>query len=126
MQWPRGRAAEIRRILAAADETASDQTLTAASETLEALPAADEAPGRLTRPLKRMGFEALAGVAPRAPGAAPPKLTLVKSGGKKPPAEPEIAPAKKREIEEIEKQLGTAAAEERQAKTDVERARREL
>jgi hypothetical protein len=117
---------EIRRLLADADETASEQTMTAVSETLEALPSGDEAPGRLTRPLKRMGFEALAGVAPRAPGATPPKLTLVKSGAKKAPAEPEIPPAKQREIEEIEKRLGAAAAEERQAKTDLERARREL
>ena len=117
---------EIRRILADADETASDQTLTAASETLEALPAGDEAPGRLTRPLKRMGFEALAGVPSRPPGAAPAKLTLVKSGGKKATPEPEIPPAKKQEIDEIEKRLGQAATEERQAKADLERSRREL
>lgn len=117
---------DIRRLLADAGETASEQTLAAASETLEALPAQDEAPGRLTRPLKRMGFEALAGVAPRAAGAAPPKLTLIKSRAQKAPPEPELSPAKKREIEEVEKRLGDAVAEERQAKADVERARREL
>jgi septal ring factor EnvC (AmiA/AmiB activator) len=117
---------DIRRLLAEAGETASEQTLMAASETLEALPSQDEAPGRLTRPLKRMGFEALAGVAPRAAGAAPPKLMLVKSRAAKAPAEPEVSPAKKREIEEIEKRLGDAVAEERQAKADAERGRREL
>ena len=117
---------EVRRLLGEAGESASEQTMTGVSETLEALPAGDEAPGRLTRPLKRMGFEALAGVSPRAPGAAPAKLTLVKSGAKKPAPEPEISPAKQREIDDIEKRLGDAAAEERQAKTDVERARREL
>jgi septal ring factor EnvC (AmiA/AmiB activator) len=73
-----------------------------------------------------VGFEALAGVAPRAAGAAPPKLTLVKSRAAKAPAEPEVSPAKKREIEEIEKRLGDAVAEERQAKADAERGRREL
>ena len=117
---------EVRRLMADADEQASEQTMVAVNETLEALPGGDEAPGRLTRPLKRMGFEALAGVPARAPGAASAKLTLVKSGGKKAPPEPEIPAAKKREIDEIEKRLGQAATEERQAKTDLERARREL
>jgi valyl-tRNA synthetase len=117
---------EVRRLIVDAGEQASDQTMMAVNETLEALPAGDEAPGRLTRPLKRMGFEALAGVPARPPGAAPAKLTLVKSGGKKAPPEPEIPAAKKKEIDEIEKRLGQAASEERQAKADLERARREL
>jgi hypothetical protein len=117
---------EIRRLMVDADESPSEQTLLAVNETLEALPSGDEAPGRLTRPLKRMGFEALAGIGPRPAGSPPPKLTLVKGGGKKAPAEPEIASAAKREIDEIEKRLGQAAAEERQAKADLERARREL
>jgi hypothetical protein len=125
---------EIRRILADAGEPASEATMTAAGETLEALPSGEESPGHLTRPLKRMGFEALAGVAPRpstglragAAGAAPPKLTLVKGRDKKAPPEPAIAPAKQREIDEIETRLSAAASEERQAKTALERARREL
>jgi hypothetical protein len=118
---------EIRRIFAAAGEAASAPTMSAVGETLEALPAANETAGRLTQPLKRMGFEALAGVAARAPGTSPAKLTLVKSAGKKAaPAEPEISPARKREIEEIEKRRGAAHAEERETKTTLERLRREL
>jgi hypothetical protein len=50
----------IRRLLEAAGETLSPATLTAVQETLEALPTS-ERPGRLTRPLKPMGFEALSG-----------------------------------------------------------------
>lgn len=119
-------AQEVRRLIVDADERPSEQTMFAINETLEALPAGDEAPGRLTRPLKRMGFEALAGAPERPPGVAPPKLTLVKSGGRKAAPEPEIAPARKAEIEEIERRLGQAATEERQAKADLERARREL
>jgi DNA gyrase/topoisomerase IV subunit A len=117
---------EVRRLIVDADERPSDQTMITINETLEALPAGDEAPGRLTRPLKRMGFEALAGVPARPPGAATPKFTLVKGGGKKAAAEPAIPPAKKQEIDEIEKRLGQAATEERQAKADLERSRREL
>jgi hypothetical protein len=50
----------IRGLLEAAGETLSPATLTAVQETLEALPTS-ERPGRLTRPLKPLGFEALSG-----------------------------------------------------------------
>src|SRR5262245_28757408 len=49
----------IRRLLSDAGEAASSQTMNAARDTLQALPSA-ESPGRLTRPLKPQGFEALA------------------------------------------------------------------
>jgi hypothetical protein len=58
--------AEIQRILAAAGDPASPATLAAVAETLDALPGADR-PGRLVRPLKRAGFEALAGLTLAAP-----------------------------------------------------------
>lgn len=122
----RAAAQEVRRLMVDADERPSEQTMMAINETLEALPTGDEPPGRLTRPLKRLGFEALAGTPSRPAGVPPAKLTLVKSSAKKAAAEPEVAPAKKREIDEIEKRLNAAAMEERQAKTDLERARREL
>lgn len=130
---------EIRRILDGAGESASPATMTAVGETLEALPSGEESPGRLTRPLKRMGFEALAGIAPRATGAPSSKLTLVKgpstrwhslragrAGGEKKPAEPELSPAKKREIDEIETRLRTAHTEERHTQAELDRMRREL
>ncbi len=116
---------EIRDILAGAEESQSPANLTAIAETLEALPGNSEAPGRLTRPLKRMGFEALAGVAPRAAGAPPRKLTLVKPGPKHPP-KPEISEAKRREIDAIEERLKAAHVEARQLHADIERARRDV
>jgi hypothetical protein len=54
-------AEKIRTILQEAGQALSPATLTAVQETLEALPAT-EPPGRLTRPLKPLGFEALSGV----------------------------------------------------------------
>jgi valyl-tRNA synthetase len=118
---------QIRQILTAAGESQSPANMTAISETLEALPPAEDKPGHLTRPLKRMGFEALAGIAPRTGGAPARKLALVSSRQKDaPPAKPAISEAKKREIEEIETRLTTAQTEERQLQSDIERARREL
>jgi len=67
---------ESRRILAAAGDPATTATMSAVIETLQTLPTHDE-PGKLTRPLKPLGFEALAGFVPgvRAPRPfpAPPK-----------------------------------------------------
>jgi DNA repair exonuclease SbcCD ATPase subunit len=48
----------IRELAKAAGESLSPATLDAVSETLRALPS-DDPPGRLTRPLKPLGFEAL-------------------------------------------------------------------
>jgi hypothetical protein len=71
----------IRELLGDAGEAATGATMTAVSETLSALPA-DVTPGRLTRPLKPSGFEALSGVAARPAAAAPArpqKPALVKT-----------------------------------------------
>lgn len=116
---------EIGHLLADAGESQSAANLTAIGETLEALPSAEETPGRLTRPLKRLGFEALAGVSPRPAGAPVRKLALVKPREKAPP-KPEIPDATRREIGELERRLLAARSEERQSKVEVERARREL
>src|SRR6476646_6197927 len=52
---------EIRSLLTDAGETATSATMHAVTETLQALPG-DAPPGRLTKPLKLAGFEALAGL----------------------------------------------------------------
>jgi hypothetical protein len=123
----RDAAQKVREILTAAGDSVTEATMTAVSETLDALPPVEDQPGRLTRPLKRMGFEALAGVTPRTSSAPPRKLSLVSSREKKAsPAKPEISPAKKREIEELETRLRTAQVEERQLQAELERGRREL
>ena len=48
-------------MLEAAGNSASDAVMTPVTETLDALPTTDP-PGRLTKPLRRTGFEALQGV----------------------------------------------------------------
>lgn len=63
----------IRRLLTEGGQATSPATLTSVQQTLEALPTAD-APGRLTRPLKPMGFEALSGVTVRAGLKIVPKV----------------------------------------------------
>lgn len=79
----------VRRIVTGSAQAASAATMVAVGETLEALPAA-EAPGRLTHPLRPMGFEALAGVAVRA--VSPPRLRLVtRPAEMSPPASPPSA-----------------------------------
>jgi hypothetical protein len=117
---------QVRQILSDAGESASAANMIAVGETLDALPSGDDPPGRLIRPLKRMGFEALAGVAPREGGAAPArKLALVSSRAKE-PAKPEPSVAKKREIEEIETRLGASYSEGRKLQAELERNRREV
>src|SRR5262245_47907014 len=56
----------VRRLLAESGDAATPATMTAVTETLEALPTS-EAPGRLVKPLKPLGFAALAGLAGLAP-----------------------------------------------------------
>jgi hypothetical protein len=58
---------EIRGMLSDVGEPASPATIAVVQDTIDALPSSDP-PGRLTRPVKRMGFEALTGVEP-VPGA---------------------------------------------------------
>lgn len=48
-----------RRLIEAAGDKATPATLDAVAETLQALPSDDAVPGRLTRPLKPLGFAAL-------------------------------------------------------------------
>ena len=59
----------VREILSAAGDPATSATMNAVTETLEALPGPEQ-PGRLVRPLKPRGFEALAGIVPGAAAAS--------------------------------------------------------
>jgi hypothetical protein len=123
----------VRKILAAGGHALSDATVNAVQETLEALPS-DDANGRLTRPLKRMGFEALAGFSigarPKAATARPStkghagtsdgstpgdrNLKLVKSGTDQ---KREREQARQREREERERK-----ARREQAQKDLQAA----
>lgn len=65
---------KIRTLLKSSGHATSDTTMLAVQETLEALPT-DDQPGRLTRPLKPAGFEALAGVSLRTGASRPTEAT---------------------------------------------------
>ena len=110
---------KIEEILKESGHATSDATLTAVQETLESLPSGDH-PGRLTRPLKPLGFEALSGFTIKPTGATPPSpaaqesasaLRLVKS-----------AKDGKREREEAKRR----AEEERERKERQRQAEKEL
>jgi hypothetical protein len=117
----------IRRILEEAGSTASDAVMTPVTETLDALPTTDE-PGRLTRPLRRTGFEALQGVTITAKA----RPVAPKADPKKTAAENESDTARrKREADQQERamnkeRLRFAEAAEREAEAAVDRAKRAL
>jgi hypothetical protein len=76
---------KIKRLLNDGGQAITEATLTAVQETLEALPS-DEPPGRLVKPLKPRGFEALAGLPsgarPQASGAGPSGARSQASGAR--------------------------------------------
>ena len=114
----RAAADRIKSLLKSGGHAVTEATLAAVQETLEALPSADH-PGRLSRSLKRAGFEALAGIpssvrkddAPTSPGAKGSKsggLKLVKSASDDKRQREE---AKRREQEERERKERQREAE---------------
>lgn len=117
----------IRRILEAAGNKGADAVMMPITETLDALPTTDP-PGRLTKPLRRTGFEALQGVTI----AARPKAEPAKLEPKKAPAERDSEKdRRKREAEQQEllmakERLRFAEAAEREAEASLDRARRTL
>jgi hypothetical protein len=132
---------EIRELLRAGGEKESPATMNAVLETLQALPGREDH-GRLAKPLKPLGFEALAGLLPRggatiarlaearpaftaatAPAPAPAKR------GAPAPDKAAVLQARRREIAAqqkavaaVERELRKAAVAEREAKADQSRA----
>ena len=95
---------------------ASDQVMTSISETLDALPGT-EVPGRLTRPLRRVGFGALEGVAIVTPVRKPKVEEAPKN---------DVSKAEARALAMAKERLRFAEAAEREAEAAVERAERAL
>jgi hypothetical protein len=133
----------IKSVLNEGGHATTEATLTAVQETLEALPS-DDPPGRLVKPLKPRGFEALAGIGPQASGArlqasdarprasAASPLKLVKSTTAE---KREREDAKRREREdrerrerrkEAEKELKAAEATMLRAEEAVKKAEKTL
>ena len=118
----------IRELAQAAGETLSGSTLEAIAETLGVLPS-DDPPGRLTRPLKPRGLEALMGIGIQQSRSLPTVAQGAKVGpdARKSSAS-ERAAAKKEAAEEakqrkvLEKALKTAEAAERDAEAALAEA----
>ncbi len=104
----------VRDVMRLAGDTASPATMTGISETLMALPG-EERVGRLTRPLKPLGFQALIGLMMGGPGGARLKSA---SGALPPPKAGAPAAANaKRDADEA-----TRAELARQKERDARRA----
>jgi len=116
----------IRKIIEAGGNSSSDGVMTPITETLDALPTTDP-PGRLTKPLRRTGFEALQGVTI----AAKPLKPVAKPEVKKPVVDETERERKKREADQqalamARERLRFAEAAEREAEASVDRAKRTL
>jgi hypothetical protein len=140
--------AAVKEILSQAGDPATAATMMAVSDTLQALPG-PERPGRLVRPLKPRGFEALAGLVPGA-AAASKRLAEIVPIGRGRPATPERtakepagdtgklseaaarraeaeakrqAEIKKQHLEKLNAEIRAARGAERQAETTLSRTR---
>ena len=135
----RAGADRIKALLKEGGHAISDSTLNAVQETLEALPSPDHQPGRLAKPLKPMGFEALAGVSinpsPKPSLHIVPKSNTPRENGASRDAKRERELAKQREKEARERQeqqreaakaLKTAEAAMLRAEEAVKRAEKAL
>ena len=117
----------IRRMLEEAGNTASDAVMTPVTETLDALPTTDE-PGRLTKPLRRTGFEALQGVTiTTRPKPAIPKIEPKKSVvEKETERDRERREQERQELAMAKERLRFAEAAEREAEAALDRSKRAL
>ncbi len=125
---------EIRSLLKAAGEQDTPATMIAVSETLQGLPGRDDH-GRLSRPLKPQGFEALAGLLGKSGGTI---ARLSEARSPQPPprrGQDQAATARQdatrrkreskvraREIATSERELRHAEVEERATRAEVSRA----
>ena len=117
----------IRKMLEAAGNNASDAVMTPINETLDALPTTDP-PGRLTKPLRRTGFEALQGVTI---AARPSKPVVPKPEPSRAAAGESDRERKKREADQQDREMAKerlrfAEAAEREAAAALDRAKRTL
>jgi hypothetical protein len=114
-----------RRILENGGHPNPDTVMMPVAETLDALPGEDR-PGRLTKPLRRMGFNVLEGV-PISAKAGPIKPRPEKkpqAARDQTPRERKASEAEEREMAMARERLRFAEAAEREAEASLERATR--
>jgi hypothetical protein len=115
----------VKRVLHEGGHAATEATLTAVQETLEALPS-DDAPGRLVKPLKPRGFEALAGL-PQASGprgqAPGPRTQAPGPRGQAPGARPQAPGTRPQAASPLK--LVKSASDEKREREDAKRRERE-
>ena len=114
-----------RRILEEGGHPNPDTVMMPIAETLDALPG-EEPPGRLTKPLRRMGFNVLEGV-PISAKAGPIKLKAEKKPARdkeQTAKERRATEAEERELAMTRERLRFAEAAEREAEATLERASR--
>ena len=114
-----------KRILDEGGHPNADAVMMPVTETLDALPG-DDPPGRLTKPLRRMGFNVLEGVPISAKAGAirPKAATEKKTANHQTPKERRATEAEEREAAMTRERLRFAEATEREAEGTLERARR--
>jgi hypothetical protein len=115
-----------RRILDEGGHPNPDAVMMPVAETLDALPG-EEQPGRLTKPLRRMGFNVLEGI-PISAKAGPVKPAAKSNEPAKPASarERRATEAEEREVAMARERLRFAEAAEREAASSLDRARRSL
>ena len=115
-----------KRILEEGGHPNADAVMMPVAETLDALPAEDP-PGRLTKPLRRMGFNVLEGlpISAKATPMRPRTSAAEKSPAKDQSAkERRASEAEEREVAMTRERLRFAEAAEREAEASLDRARR--
>ena len=116
-----------RRLLDEGGHPNPDAVMMPVAETLDALPG-DERPGRLTKPLRRMGFNVLEGLpisakaGPAKPAAAKPQEEKKELSAR----DRRANQAEERELAMARERLRFAEAAEREAESSVDRAKRAL
>jgi hypothetical protein len=116
----------IRRLLDESGNKGADAVMMPITETLDALPTADP-PGRLTKPLRRTGFEALQGVTIAARPKEAPKVEPKRTpAGKETEKDRRKREADQQELLMAKERLRFAEAAEREAEASVDRAKRTL
>lgn len=116
-----------RKLLEEGGHRNPDVVMMPVAETLDALPG-DEPPGRLTRPLRRMGFNVLEGlpISAKAGPQKPKAETAKKAAPEKDQTarERKASDAEQRELAMTRERLRFAEAAERDAEATLERAKR--